>query len=142
MTEYEKLHLEEAHTRCWYEGTSSDPDNWTPQNPAWGQCAVTALIVNDYLGGEIVWAEAKLPDGKNISHYFNLIEGKEIDYTRPQFPEGTVIPPGVEKKKQFTSTKEYILSFPATQHRYQILKGSVEEYLEWRGVGRNIFRTR
>lgn len=112
--------------------TSSDPKNWSRDNPAWGQCAVTVLIVNDYLGGEIVWAEAKLPDGRGISHYFNLIDGKEVDLTRRQFPEGTAIPQGVEKKKEFATTRDYILCAPGSsaKERYEILKEKVEENLK------------
>ena len=118
--------LEEAVKNSWTKETSSDPENWSEGNPGWGQCAVTALVVNDYVGGEIVWAEAKIPDGRSISHYFNRKDETEIDLTRSQFPQGTVIPEGVEKKKQYASTREYVLSFPATQQRYRILKQKVE----------------
>ncbi len=119
--------LEEAIKKSWCKETSSDPEHWEDKNPAWGQCAVSALIVNDYLGGNIVWAEAQLPDGRVISHYFNFIQKKETDLTRKQFPEGTIIPTGVEKKKTFASTRDYILSFPITQQRYEILKKKVDE---------------
>jgi len=122
--------LEEAIQKSWSKETSSDPENWNDNNPAWGQCAVTALIVNDYLGGKVVWAEAKLADGRAISHYFNGIEDIEIDLTRKQFPEGIIIPRGVEKKKQFPTTRDYILSFPATQQRYHILSQKVKEYIK------------
>ncbi len=121
--------MEEALSKSWAKETSSDPERWNRDNPAWGQCAVTALIVNDYLGGGIVWAEAKHPDGKVISHYFNRIGEQEIDLTRRQFPEGTIIPAGVEKKKTYASTRDYVLSFPATKQRYEILKQKVGEYL-------------
>ena len=127
MTDYELSGLEEAIRRSWSRETTSDPERWNPENPAWGQCAVTALVINDYLGGEMVWAEATLPEGRTISHYFNLVDGKEVDVTREQFPKGTVIPTGVEKKKQYASTREYVLSFPATQQRYEILKKKVTE---------------
>ncbi|MDO8511158.1 MAG: hypothetical protein Q7S55_03260 [Nanoarchaeota archaeon] len=130
MTDYELSGLEEAISRSWSRETSSDPERWNPENPAWGQCAVTALVINDYLGGEMVWAEAKIPDGRGISHYFNLIDEQEVDLTRNQFPEGTVIPRGVEKKKQYASTKDYVLSFPVTQQRYLLLKQQVEEHLK------------
>jgi len=43
-------------------------------------CAITALIVNDYFGGEICKIHV---DG--ISHYFNLISNKIIDLTFSQF---------------------------------------------------------
>lgn len=130
MTEYELSGLEEVIGKSWSRETSSDPEKWNPENPAWGQCAVTALVINDYLGGEMVWAEAKLPDGRGISHYFNLIDGQEVDVTRKQFPEGTVIPSGIEKKKPFASTREYVLSFPVTQQRYLLLKQQVEQNLK------------
>ena len=129
MIESEISKLEEAIRKSWSKETSSDPEKWAYENPAWGQCAVTALIVHDYLGGDIVWAEAKLPDGKSISHYFNQIKWKEVDLTRRQFPEGTVIPQGIEKKKEYASTRAYVLSFPVTQQRYEILKKRVEENL-------------
>lgn len=45
--------LELALVNSWSKETSLDPDNWAPANSALGQCAVTALIINDYLGGRI-----------------------------------------------------------------------------------------
>lgn len=104
--------------KAWCKETSSDKDNWSERNPAWGQCAVSALFVNDVLGGKIVWAEAILPDGRKISHYFNLVHGKEIDLTRGQFPEGTAIAKGIDKKKEFPTTRDYILSYESTRARY------------------------
>jgi hypothetical protein len=74
--------LEKAIRESWDAKTSSYPEDWNEDNPAYGQCAVTALVVNDYLGGEIVNANVPLPSGKYESHYFNLVDGKEIDLTR------------------------------------------------------------
>jgi len=121
--------LELALQQSWSRETSSDPQNWNPNNPAWGQCAVSSLIAHDYLGGEIVWGNAILPDGRTISHYFNLVKGQEKDFTRSQFPEGTIIPEGVPKTKGFPSTRDYVLSFPITQKRYELLKREVEDRL-------------
>jgi len=121
--------LERALRSSWSRETSSDPENWSPSNPAWGQCAVTALVVNDYLQGEIVWAKAVLPDGRTISHYFNKIRGSEKDFTRSQFPEGTIIPEGVPRTQGFPSTVTYLLSNNDTARRYLRLKESVEEVL-------------
>lgn len=118
--------LEKLLHISWTIETSSDSANWSQENPSWGQCAVTALIINDYMGGEIVWAEATLPDGKKISHYFNLIENQEIDLTRKQFPERTQIPKGIPKTKNYNTTREYVLSFPSTQNRYRLLKEKIE----------------
>lgn len=121
--------LESALNKSWTRESSSDPENWTPDNPAWGQCAVTSLVVNDYLGGEIVWANAVLPDGREISHYFNKIDEKEEDFTRLQFPDGTIIPHGIPKTKEYSSTRDYVLSYPVTQQRYELLKQRVKERL-------------
>jgi len=121
--------LELALKNSWSKETSLDPENWTPENPALGQCAVTSVIVNDYLGGEIVWANVILPDGRQVSHYFNKINGIEKDFTKTQFPEGTVIPNGIPKTKGYSSTKEHILSYPKTQQRYELLKQKVKEFL-------------
>lgn len=118
--------LEVLLKQAWSRETSSDPARWTPENPAWGQCAVTALVVHDYFGGRLLWALARLPDGREISHYFNETEDKQIiDATKCQFPEETVIPEGQDKRRDFPTTHEYVLSYPATSERYRILKENI-----------------
>lgn len=57
------------------------------------------MIVNDYFGGDIIRADVILPNNEKNSHFFNYIDGKEIDFTSSQFPNGTIIPKGVEKRK-------------------------------------------
>ena len=120
--------LEAALLQSWSRQTSSDPDRWHTDNPAWGQCAVTALVLNDYFGGRIVWANVALP-GETISHYFNIVDGNEMDLTRRQFPPGTIIPAGVPKRKGFPSTRAYVLSYEQTQARYAALKEEVDTVL-------------
>ena len=84
--------LKEIFRKAWSQETTSDPEKWSPKNPAWGQCAVTACALQDIIGGEIVWTQVTMPDGEKISHYFNKVGGKEIDFTREQFPDGAQIP--------------------------------------------------
>ena len=55
-------------------------DNWTEKNKCLGMCAITALVVNDYFGGEICKIYVD-----EISHYFNLINNEIIDLTSSQF---------------------------------------------------------
>ena len=55
---------------------------WNKDNPSVGQCGVTALVVNDLLGGEI--KKTKLPDGW---HFYNFIKNKRYDFTVSQFKE-------------------------------------------------------
>ncbi|RJQ15551.1 hypothetical protein C4573_05320 [Candidatus Woesearchaeota archaeon] len=120
--------LEYAIYASWNRGTSAKPERWNNNNPALGQCAVTALVVQDYLEGEIVWAEVSV-DILKISHYFNLVDGKEIDFTRSQFPQGTIVPKGIPRTGHCETTREYVLSYPSTVQRYKSLKRSVEEVL-------------
>lgn len=66
-----------------YESWSIESSSkWTKENPAAGQCGVTALVMNDFLGGEIL--KTKLEEGW---HYYNRIQGRNIDFTQSQFEE-------------------------------------------------------
>ncbi len=135
--------LEQALQASWCKETSSNP-LWNLRNPAKGQCAVTALVVQDYHGGEIVWTEAILPTWKKVkleytsgtvppdkivSHYFNFVHTMEKDYTRQQFPRKTQMTLGIPRLQGFSSTRDYVLSNPDTVRRYELLKGLVEERL-------------
>jgi len=124
--------LEKALENSWCKETSSYHSDWSNENNTCGQCAPNSLIVNDYFGGEIVSSMVVVPDGKMISHYFNIIGGKEIDLTRKQFPKGSEIPQGVQKKKNFKSTRDYLLSIPSVVNRYKLLKQKVQDYLDKR----------
>jgi hypothetical protein len=100
--------------RSWSADTSADPE-WSPENAALGQCAVTALVVQDELGGELLRTTVN-----GVSHYFNrLPDGSELDLTRTQFAAWE--PTAIE-----TRSREYVLSFPATRARYELLRARVE----------------
>lgn len=127
--------LEDILEKCWCEETTIGLEKWTAENLSWGQCVPTSLVVNDYLGGEIIWATAKLPNGEEVSHYFNRINSEEADLTRKQFPYGTIIPSGIDRKvgrdkKEHPTTRDYLLSSPRVVTRYNLLKQKVEEYLK------------
>ena len=116
---------------AWCKETSYEPEKWTQQNPAHGQCAITAPLVQDYFGGEILWCEAFLPDddiiyGKGIDHYFNQIDDEIIDYTKHQFPKGSIFTKPAHKRKTFSTTRDFILSYPETLRRYNILKNRLQ----------------
>ena len=107
---------------AWGQETMMNPESYDPAKPSKNQCAVTALLVQELLGGEIVRALATLPNGTTDSHYFNVVEGRVIDFTRDQFPEGTTIPPGEPRHPGFSNTREYLLSNEDTANRYKALK--------------------
>ena len=134
--------LKQLLLRCWSERTSADPLNWQESNPAWGQCAITACSAQDCLGGDIRWVEARTPDRKVYSHYYNILpDGTVFDATREQFPQGTIFAPenGTQRTtsetgSSFPCTRSYILSFPATQMRYMRLMERVEKVMGTRNL--------
>jgi len=53
---------------------------WSEENPASGQCGVTALVANDVLGADILKTRYGL-----IWHFYNHIDGERRDFTASQF---------------------------------------------------------
>jgi len=116
---YTREELIRAITSAWGPGTSNDAEAWTPANPALGQCAVTALVVQDFLRGRILRTVVG-----GVSHYWNeLPSGEELDLTRCQFAS-------YEATGRDYRTREYVVSFPETRERYQRLRAAVVEQLE------------
>ncbi|WP_405137657.1 hypothetical protein [Nocardia sp. NBC_01388] len=120
--------LTNAVERSWSVETAAG-SGWMESNPAKGQCAVTACVVQDYLGGEIIHTDAELPGGGTVSHYFNVIDDELVDLTRQQFPDGTLFSDPMPKREHFASTREYCLSYDHTRRRYDVLSGRVAECL-------------
>jgi hypothetical protein len=103
----------------WCAETSADPAGWTSTNPAWGQCAVTALLVQDYLGGGLLRC---INEGG--SHYWNQLDwGIEVDFTRSQFSVWK--PTEIEPR-----TRDYVMDNPSTRNRYLVLRSRVEGWQE------------
>jgi hypothetical protein len=91
--------VEAAIRSAWARETSEDPDEWSTANPARGQCSVTAMLVRELLGGEILIANV-LRDGVRVErHAWNrLPSGVTIDLTRDQFRNGEAFgEPSVEE---------------------------------------------
>ena len=66
---------------CFRESWSVETGrHWKLDNPAAGQCGVTALVVNDELGGMIFKT-----DVNGAWHFYNLVDGKRVDFTMSQF---------------------------------------------------------
>ncbi|MGV9881660.1 YunG family protein [Streptomyces sp. NPDC003006] len=89
----------EAALRDSWGADTFPPDStkpWPPQNPARGQCGVTALVLNDLLGGELVLGEVHV-DGVRVDyHWWNRLgAGLEIDLTREQFAPHEIVTEGV-----------------------------------------------
>jgi hypothetical protein len=84
--------LEQAIREAWSLDTADEDDGWTPENPSRGQCDITALVVQDVLGGDILGADVYLDGARIEGHMWNrLVSGIEIDLTREQFRRGETI---------------------------------------------------
>lgn len=115
--------LAEAIRWSWCGDTSTDPA-WVSDRPSEGQCAVTALVVQDYLGGDLVRAIVG-----GVSHYWNrLPDGTTMDLTRDQF--GSFHPVDIELRD-----REYVMSFPETAMRYRILADRTRSRLDMEPAG-------
>ena len=53
---------------------------WSPENPANGQCNVTAAVIHDLYGGAIL--RTRYPE---VWHYYNRIDARRVDLTDSQF---------------------------------------------------------
>lgn len=96
MTPWTLSEIEEAVRASWAADTCSPDDlaraGWQAGNPAWGHCDVTALLLNDLLGGDLVVGEVYLDGAQHGFHWWNrLASGIEIDLTREQFRRGQVV---------------------------------------------------
>lgn len=63
---------------CWSSRTSS---LWSAEAPSRGQCGVTALVLNDRFGGEIL--KTRVGDAW---HFYNRLADMRVDATEEQFP--------------------------------------------------------
>ena len=68
-----------AIERCWSRATASV---YTSANPAKGQCSVTALLAQDWFGGDIL--KTRVGDAW---HFYNFVKGERLDFTASQFDD-------------------------------------------------------
>ncbi|MGW5863412.1 YunG family protein [Streptomyces sp. NPDC055239] len=106
--------IDAALRAAWSADTCSPDDAdrspWTTENPAWGHCDITTVLVHDMFGGELLVGEVWSVDGEQQGfHWWNrLASGVELDLTREQFllgqrvtvPRSVVRPPGRLPRRQ------------------------------------------
>ncbi|MFJ8753888.1 hypothetical protein ACIREO_31860 [Streptomyces sp. NPDC102441] len=118
----------EAAIRSSWDAATTTPvhrAHWNPGNPARDQCGVTALVVNDLLGGELIRGEVRV-DGERVDyHWWNRLGmGVEIDLTREQFAPHEIVSGGVavERPAEIVRLRE----------EYELLSARVLERLRGR----------
>jgi hypothetical protein len=114
-----QLLLETLRRYAWTKQTAHSPDRWSSSKRSTGQCAVTALIVHDWYGGDIV----KVIVNGRWSHYYNVLpDGTTIDLTRDQFDT-------YAESEPLLVSATTLLKNADTLRRYGHLRGSLYLYM-------------
>ena len=101
---YPYIDLYRRLQRSWSPETGRQ---WRADSPASGQCGVTALVVHDELGGEILKT-----DVNGTWHFYNRIGGSRVDFTMSQFDTPVAyddVPSSREEALSDTSATQYEL---------------------------------
>jgi len=119
--------IEAALEASWAADTCSPDDleraGWSPANPAWGHCDVTALLLNDVFGGDLMVGKVFAGDQQQGYHSWNRLDsGVEIDLTRSQFQAGQRIV-GAEVVKRPLDRR------PRRHDEYLLLRKRIEVHL-------------
>ncbi|MFP7731967.1 hypothetical protein ACLHDF_00790 [Priestia aryabhattai] len=105
--------LKKALHQSWSIHSST---KWTADTPAKGQCSVTALVVQDIKGGDIL----KTPC-KEGWHFYNRLNQKRCDFTKEQFHEP------LHYADILSSREEAFMD--TNKEQYEALKKKVVAYL-------------
>ena len=107
------------HAWCRETAHPSYQQKWSEDNPSYGQCAVTALIVNDFCLAPIY----KCKIGR-ATHYYNMWTNKStvIDFTSEQFGD---------KKIDYLNgecvSRDQLLKCKHVKERYDLLKKNMKK---------------
>jgi hypothetical protein len=110
--------LAELLQMCWSADTAVDPDKWTENCPERGQCAVTAMIVQDEFGGDLIRCMVG-----DESHYYNRVDFTTVDLTGGQFAEWWFA------KRPETVPRSRCTDHPDTLRRYHLLRSRLDDLL-------------
>lgn len=110
---YDETTIRTALRRAWSLETASQ---WSAENPANGQCNVTAAVIQDLFGGEILRTHMQ-----GIWHYYNQIDGVRADFSDTQFTDpGARFDPPAHYDDIASSKAEAMATIP--QREYDALK--------------------
>lgn len=107
---------------CWCKETAypSCQAEWVPNDPSYGQCAITAMLVYDMFGGTI----HRIRVSGGGTHYFNKINGQYLDLTVEQFDLYN-IPVNYEPNEEME--RKYCGKNKDTQKRFELLIKRIAE---------------
>lgn len=117
--------LRVALVNSWAADTAypKDAPRWSRDIPSRGQCAVTALVVQDYLGGDIVFNKA-------YNHFWISTDfNSSIDITRDQFePEAQIEKDKKVKRLELLNGDKARAA--KTPERYKLLRTRVDKEIQ------------
>lgn len=96
---------------------------WSPENPANGQCNVTSAVIHDLFGGDVLRTRIQ-----TVWHYYNQIDGKRYDLTDSQFYRPGARFPAPETYEDELSDRDAAME-GIPQREYDALKGALLEKL-------------
>jgi uncharacterized Fe-S cluster-containing protein len=121
--------LTDALRKSWGTDTGFAPEDIVKSNPSRAQCITSSLVVQDYLGGEIVRYHVT-GEGINEKHYFNIIDdGTKFDTTGCQY----FVPVKMEFSPvdlgKYKSIREKRLADDEIREKYNNLKQKVDSLM-------------
>ena len=110
--------------QCWTKETAypACQAEWVPNDPSYGQCAITAMLVHDMFGGTI----HKIRVSGGGTHYFNKLNEQYVDLTREQF-DLYDLPVYYEDNQEVP--REFCGKNQNTMMRYRQLQRNMMQYL-------------
>ncbi|WP_307061737.1 hypothetical protein [Streptomyces sp. B3I8] len=118
--------IERAVRSSWSADTCTPEfrPRWSPDNPARDQCGVTAMVLNDLLGGELIRGEVHVNGERVDYHWWNRLGmGIEIDLTREQFRPKEIVTGGI------VIPRPPITEWRRLREEYELLRDRVMEKL-------------
>ena len=97
-------------------------EDWSPDNPLYGHCAVVTAIAYKKFGGVIMRG---IIAKSGFSHYWNRINGKDYDLTIEQYQNDPITIVESQEVKI-----ERILNNTQTAYRYEMLLSELEKIPE------------
>lgn len=113
---FSKKRVLEALEKSWSLETAKQ---WSQENPANGQCNVTAAVINELFGGEVL--KTRLP---GTWHYYNRIDGQRYDLTDSQFKRPRARFAAPESYDDITSSNEEAMT-GIPQREFDALKAAL-----------------
>ena len=107
------------HVWCEYTCTPRLRDEWSPDNPTLGQCAITAFLAQDIFGGKVYGVPL---EAGNV-HCYNVVGDYAFDLTSEQFGDEAMNYTGNPEQ-----SRDIHFSRTEKKERYEYLCDKLKEY--------------